>query len=158
MAKQFVALDIDGDGDISIKELESLLRSIKRKLRMTDKDITKLVSDTDRNGDGRVSIEEFLKMIEIDNVKDRSLKRDIIHKAMIQRAGVRKQFERYDKDGSGAINRQEFKNIVQHRYMSAISEEQLDELMNKADKDRSGLIDYEEFLSAFSYLAADKMT
>ena len=119
---------------------------------MTDKDITKLVSDTDRNGDGQVSVEEFLKMIEIDNVKDRSLKRDIIHKAMIQRAEVRKKFERYDKDGSGTINRQEFKNIVQHRYMAAISEEQLDELMNKADKDRSGLIDYEEFLTAFSYL------
>ena len=143
---------MDGDGDISIKELESLLRSIRRKLRMTEKDIMKLVKDTDKNGDGGVSVEEFLNMIEVDNVKERSLKRDIIHKAMIQRAGVRKHFERYDKDGSGTINRNEFKNIVQHRYMSSITEEQLDELMARADKDGSGLIDYEEFLTAFSYL------
>ena len=119
---------------------------------MTDREITKLVKDTDKNGDGQVSVEEFLNMIEIDNVKERSIKRDIIHKAMIQRAGVRQQFERYDKDGSGTINRSEFKSIVQHRYMSSITEEQLDELMAKADKDGSGLIDYEEFLSAFSYL------
>ena len=156
MKKEFVALDIDGDGDISIKELESLLRSIKRKLRMTEKDITKLVNDTDRNGDGQVSVEEFLRMIEIENVKDRSLKRDIIHKAMIHRAAIRKQFEKYDKDGSGTINRHEFRNIVQHRYIATITEEQLDELMKKADKDGSGLIDYEEFLSAFSYLFVDK--
>ena len=119
---------------------------------MTDREITKLVKDTDKNGDGQVSVEEFLNMIEIDNVKERSIKRDIIHKAMIQRAGVRKQFERYDKDGSGTISRSEFKSIVQHRYMSSITEEQLDELMAKADKDGSGVIDYEEFLSAFSYL------
>ena len=123
---------------------------------MTEKDIMKLVKDTDKNGDGVVSVEEFLNMIEVDNVKERSLKRDIIHKAMIQRAGVRKHFERYDKDGSGTINRSEFKNIVQHRYMSSITEEQLDELMAKADKDGSGLIDYEEFLTAFSYLNPNK--
>ena len=89
-----MALDLDGDGDISTKELDSLLRSVKRKLRMTDREITKLVEQTDKDGDGTVDLEEFLNMIEKGKVKNR---RDIILKALIQRAGLRKEFERYEE-------------------------------------------------------------
>ena len=117
---------------------------------MTDNEITKLVNDTDQDGDGIVSVEEFIKMIEIENIRGRSNKREMIHKALIQRASVRKAFEQYDTDGSGTISKDEFQTILEHRYMSALSAEQVDELMNEADKDGSGLIDYEEFLNAFT--------
>ena len=142
---------MDGNGDIEIAELESLLRSQKRKLRMTDDEITKLVKDTDQNGDGSVDIDEFLNMIEVENIKDRSQKCDIIHKAIIHRSGVRKAFERYDKDGSGLISREEFKLIVEHKYHCSMSPEQISDLMEQADKDRNGSIDYDEFLKAFTY-------
>ena len=154
LKQEFVALDLDGNGEISVKELFKLLKSIRSKLRMTKEEIAKLVRDTDQDGDGNVSVEEFLKMIEIENIRGRSNKRDMIHKALIQRASVRKAFEKYDKDGSGTISRDEFQTILENRYMSSLSSEQVDELMNKADKDRSGQIDYEEFLNAFSYLTA----
>ena len=146
-----MALDEDGNGDIEVSELDSLLRSQKRKLRMTDKEITKLVKSTDQNGDGTVDIDEFLKMIEAENVKDRSQKCDIIHKAIIHRSGVRKAFEKYDKDGSGLISRDEFKLILEHKYQSSITTEKVNELMEQADKDKSGTIDYAEFLKAFTY-------
>ena len=121
---------------------------------MTDKEIDKLVNDTDQDADGIVSVEEFLKMIEIENIQGRSNKRDMIHNALIQRARVRKAFEQYDKDGSGTISKDEFQTILEDRYLSSLSEEQVDELMSEADKDGSGLIDYEEFLNAFTYLTA----
>ena len=121
---------------------------------MTEKEINKLVKETDKDGDGNVSVEEFLNMIEIENVRGRSNKRDIIHKALIQRAGVRKAFEKYDKDGSGTISKDEFKIILEHKYMSSLTQDQVDEMMNEADKDGSGLIDYEEFLNAFTYISA----
>ena len=64
MKKEFLALDLDGNGDISVQELESLLRSIKRKLRMTENQIMKMVKQTDKNGDGSVDLEEFLNLVE----------------------------------------------------------------------------------------------
>ena len=148
-----MALDLDGDGDISTKELDSLLRSVKRKLRMTDREITKLVEQTDKDGDGTVDLEEFLNMIEKGKVKNR---KEIILKALIQRAGLRKEFERYDKDGSGTISRDEFKSILEHKYQSSLSVEEVDKLMDEADNDKSGQIDYEEFLKVFSDFTINK--
>ena len=150
MKKEFLALDIDGNGDISVAELESLLRAIKRKLRLTENQIVKMVKQTDRNGDGNVDLEEFLDLMETAEQKR------IIHKELIQRSGVRKAFEKYDKDGSGSITRDEFRRVVEDKYQTTMRANQIDKLMEQADKDNSGQISYDEFLAAFSYFPVTK--
>ena len=150
MKKEFLALDLDGNGDISVKELECLLKSIKRKLRMTEKEIMKMVEKTDQNGDGCVDLEEFLNLIETAEQKK------VIHKELIQRSGVRKAFEKYDKDGSGTITRDEFRKVVEDKYQTTMRANQIDKLMEQADKDNSGNISYDEFLAAFSYFPVSK--
>ena len=151
LKKEFLALDLDGNKHISLEEMDSLLTSVKRKLRMSKAEITKLVKDADQNCDGDVDIEEFLDMIEIDNIEGRSNKRDIIHKAFIQRGIARKAYEEYDTDRNGFITRDEFRIICENKYPYKLSEIEIWELMNEADKDGSGKIDYEEFLKAFLY-------
>ena len=150
MKKEFLALDLDGNGDISVQELESLLRAIKRKLRLTENQIVKLVKQTDKNGDGSVDLEEFLDLMETGEQKR------IIHKELIQRSGVRKAFEKYDKDGSGSITRDEFRRVVEDKYQTTMRANQIDKLMEQADKDNSGQISYDEFLAAFSYFPVTK--
>ena len=150
MKKEFLALDLDGNGDISVKELESLLRSIKRKLRMTENQIMKMVKQTDKNGDGSVDLEEFLNLVETAEQKR------VIHKELIQRSGVRQAFMKYDKDGSGSITRDEFRRVVEDKYQTTMRANQIDKLMEAADKDNSGNISYDEFLSAFSYFPVSK--
>ena len=150
MKKEFLALDLDGNGDISVKELESLLRSIKRKLRMTENQIMKMVKQTDKNGDGSVDLEEFLNLIETAEQKR------VIHKELIQRSGVRQAFMKYDKDGSGTITRDEFRRVVEDKYQTTMRANQIDKLMDEADKDNSGNISYDEFISAFSYFPVTK--
>lgn len=150
MKKEFLALDLDGNGDISVAELESLLRAIKRKLRLTENQIVKMVKQTDRNGDGNVDLEEFLDLMETAEQKR------IIHKELIQRSGVRKAFEKYDKDGSGSITRDEFRRVVEDKYQTTMRANQIDKLMEHADKDNSGQISYDEFLAAFSYFPVTK--
>ena len=150
MKKEFLALDLDGNGDISVQELESLLRSIKRKLRLTENQIIKMVKQTDKNGDGSVDLEEFLDLMETGE------QRRIIHKELIQRSGVRKAFEKYDKDGSGSITREEFRRVVEDKYQTTMRANQIDKLMEQADKDNSGQISYDEFLAAFSYFPVTK--
>ena len=150
MKKEFLALDLDGNGEISVKEFDTLLRSMQRKLRMSEKEITTLMKNTDKNRDGIIDVGEFLSMVED------GTKREIIHKELIQRSGIRKAFEKYDKDGSGSISREEFKKVVEDKYQSTMSASQIEKLLEQADKDGSGSIEYDEFLKAFSYFPVTK--
>ena len=150
LKKEFLALDIDGDGDISIQEIENLLQTIKFKLQMSDNDIKDFIEGLDENGDGSIDIEEFLNLIQS------GFKREIIQKALIQRSGIRKRFEKYDKDGNGVITRDEFRRVVEDRYQSRLTPKQVDEMIIEADKDSNGSIDYDEFLKAFTYFPASK--
>ena len=118
---------------------------------MDDEQIVELVKETDKDKDGNIGIKEFLNMIEIDNVAGRSKKRDVIHKAFIKRAEARKIYDEYDADGNGFISKDEFQIICQNKYPYKLTSEEVDELMEEADKDNSGIVDYEEFIKAFMY-------
>ena len=149
--KEFLALDVDGDGDVSIKELEVLLRSVKRRLGMSEKDIKNALSDFDQDGDGTVDIEEFLNTIKKSN------HREVFHQALIKRAGIRKVFQKYDTDGNGFITRDEFRRVVEDKFHTKLNEIQINELMLAADKNnRDGKIDYDEFMQAFTYFPVTK--
>merc|ERR1712020_304381 len=79
LQEEFLALDQDGDGDISLKEMKVLLKSLKTKLRMSETEINKLLRTFDQNGDGTIDVKEFMAIIESGS------KKDIIQKALIQR-------------------------------------------------------------------------
>lgn len=123
----------------------ALLKSLKRKVNLSEKAIVKLVKEADMNGDGSIDVDEFLNMVES------GPKRMVIHKALIQRAGVRKTFQKYDKDGNGYITRNEFRKIVEDKYQATLMASQVDALMDQADVDKSGKIEFEEFMKSFSY-------
>ena len=117
---------------------------------MSEKDIKKTIGEFDKNGDGTVDVQEFLDTIKCSN------KRDAIHKALVQRSGIRKSFEKYDRDGNGVITRDEFQKVVEDKYQTKLTSEQVNELMIAADKDNDGKIDYDEFLKSFRYMPPSK--
>ena len=113
---------------------------------MSETEINKLLRQFDKNGDGTIDLKEFLAFIESGN------KRDVIQKALIQRAGIRKSFQKYDTDGNGAITRDEFRRLVEDKYQAKLTSIQIDELMRQADVNKDGRINYEEFYKAFTYM------
>ena len=117
----------------------------KIKLRMSEKEIKKLIKELDKDGDGTIDVQEFLDKV------GKGAKRDVIHKALVKRSGIRKAFEKYDKDGNGTITRDEFRKVVEDKYSAKISKKEVVKLMNEADTNGDGVIDYEEFLKAFTY-------
>ena len=147
---EFMELDTDGDGSISIDEMEALLTRMKVKLQLSGRDVQRMVKQFDRNGDGIVDMQEFHRMIGTGS------KRTVIHKALIQRAGIRRSFKNYDTDGNGVITREEFTKLVEDKYEARFSTSDVDELLVKADKNGDGEIDYEEFAKEFTYMPVRK--
>ena len=145
MKKEFLALDINGDGDIQTSEMEAMLMEEKIKLRMSVKEIKNLLKELDKDGDGTIDVQEFL-----DKVGSGS-KRDVIHKALVKRSGIRKAFEKYDSDGNGYITIDEFRKVVEDKYGSKLTSKEIKKLMKDADTNSDGKIGYDEFLKAFTY-------
>lgn len=64
-----------------------------------------------------------------------------VHRAAVMRTC----FRQFDKDGNGSIDRQELKTVFQEMGKH-MSDAELERMVQLADKDSSGTIDYEEFI------------
>ena len=135
--RSFLELDEDGSGEISVQELQSILKDPK--LRMSEEDVKGLMDDFDLDGNGTIDICEFL--ILMSNRKNRNL----IHRAIVIRTQIRKMFKNLDLDGNGYITRKEFKTVMR-KQRGKYSEKQLDEMLKEADINGDGKIDYDEFV------------
>ena len=135
--RSFLELDEDGSGEISVQELQSILKDPK--LRMSEEDVKGLMEDFDLDGNGTIDICEFL--ILMSNRKNRNL----IHRAIVIRTQIRKMFKKLDQDGNGYITRKEFKTVMR-KQRGKYSEKQLDEMLKEADINGDGKIDYDEFV------------
>ena len=69
----------------------------------------------------------------------------MIHRALIQRSRIRREFASYDVDNSGFITKDEFIQVIRKRGM-AITPDRIDELIKEYDVDGNGKLDYEEFV------------
>ena len=58
----------------------------------------------------------------------------------------RKVFDHFDVDGSGTIDTEELQEVFRAMGQADVSEEQILELMSHVDEDKSGEIDFDEFL------------
>lgn len=61
IAEAFKVFDRNGDGKISVAELQHVLTSIGEKL--TDDEVKQMIKEADTNNDGEIDIQEFTELL-----------------------------------------------------------------------------------------------
>ena len=139
MKDEFLNLDQDGDGDVSIDELEKVLRSMRRKLRASEGEIQGVIKSVDLNGDGTVNLAEYYRS------QKNKTNHNLIHRALVQRSKIRKEFLKFDLDNSGYITKEEMVEVMEARGVK-ISIDHISGMLQESDENDDGKIDYEEFV------------
>ncbi|XP_022303728.2 calmodulin, striated muscle-like isoform X3 [Crassostrea virginica] len=114
------------DGSVSIMELKKMVvEGLGQK--KTDREIAEMFRDIDKNGDGQITKEEFLSEM---------MKTE-------RKTAVKEAFQKIDKSGDGKLQKAEVEAAM--RDIGHFTEEEIDKMIKKADKNNDGVIDLEEF-------------
>ena len=132
----FEKYDLDGSGSLERDEIIKILTEFKGRAP-TQKQLDKFFSSVDSNNDGKISFQEFKKVL----CDMRTSKQDEIKKC----------FQIFDTNGNGLIDKSELENIITMTG-DEISSMSLDLLWETYDTNHDGAIDFKEFLSIYKDL------
>jgi Ca2+-binding protein (EF-Hand superfamily) len=127
----FDFFDKNKDGRISYKELAEIISSLGDPV--SERDVRECILEVDLNGDGYVDFEEFVNMMTKKPVDEIEMMMEL-----------RKTFRLFDKNGDGQISVQELRESL-WSLGEEISEEEAREMIQEADVDGDGYINFEEF-------------
>ncbi|XP_015267814.1 PREDICTED: troponin C, skeletal muscle isoform X1 [Gekko japonicus] len=130
----FDMFDADGGGDISTKELGTVMRMLGQ--TPTKEELDAIIEEVDEDGSGTIDFEEFLVMMV------RQMKEDAKGKSEEELAEC---FRIFDRNADGYLDAEELIEIFRASG-ETVSEEEIDWLMKDGDKNNDGRIDFDEFL------------
>ena len=127
----FDKFDSNKDGFVNSLELANILKSID--INVSDEEIKQILLELDLEKNGEINYEELLELVE-----KRQKETDPAEKVI-------NAFKLFDKEGNGLINISELKHIISN-FGNNIQESEINDLLNEADIDMDGYINYEEFV------------
>lgn len=124
--------DRNGSGTIDFEEFKAAMENLG--LFLTETRLQKLFQACDLDRSGTVELDELPLALHInDQLRPKT------------RLSARDAFELFDYDGSGAINEQEFYEVMNTLPLASMTREKAAKLFSRHDKDHSGEIEYDEF-------------
>uniref|UniRef100_A0A8D1D1Q9 Troponin C, skeletal muscle n=1 Tax=Sus scrofa TaxID=9823 RepID=A0A8D1D1Q9_PIG len=130
----FDMFDADGGGDISVKELGTVMRMLGQ--TPTKEELDAIIEEVDEDGSGTIDFEEFLVMMV------RQMKEDAKGKSEEELAEC---FRIFDRNMDGYIDAEELAEIFRASG-EHVTDEELESLMKDGDKNNDGRIDFDGFL------------
>lgn len=129
----FLMFDRNGDGVISFSELEMVLRALGEPA--TEEQMERIERIVDRDRNGNIDFEEFLRFIV-----------GKISASISTREDVLKAFREFDTDGNGFITKAELVNIFTVIGQNMTIED-AEKIIAELDADKDGRINYAEFVN-----------
>merc|ERR1712121_116473 len=118
------------DGSVDSSQISSIMKAIGQ--NPSEAEIQDMVNQVDKDGTGSIDFPEFLLMMSLkldsENAEDE----------------IREAFQVFDGDGNGFINRQELA-CVMGNLGEALTPAEIQGMIDEADVDGDGQINYEEF-------------
>ena len=132
----FFRFDKDNNGSIDRKELKAMMAATGK--NASDSEIDALFKKGDIDGDGTIDLVEFIKLM----FPAATATLNKLQKSFKNLNDIKATFRKWDSDGDGHISRMELRQV-----MSSFSETEVDTVFSLGDMDKSGGIDYQEFIS-----------
>ncbi|CAG9323448.1 unnamed protein product [Blepharisma stoltei] len=132
LKEAFSLFDKDGNGQITTRELGTVMRSIGQ--NPTEGELQDIINEVDHNGNGTVDFPEFVTLMAKRMVPSADPMEEIME-----------AFRAFDRDGSGFITADELKQAMA-TLGERLTDVEIEEMIKEADADGSGHISYEEFV------------
>jgi centrin-1 len=126
----FDLFDTDGGGSIDPKELKEAMNSLG--LETKNQTIYQMITDLDSDNSGAIEFKEFLDLMTA-RMSDRDTKEDI-----------RKVFRIFDEDNKNSITKKSLMRVAKE-LGETMDENELTEMIERADSDGDGLVTFEDF-------------
>merc|ERR1712029_142927 len=127
----FSLFDKDGDGQITTKELGTVMRSLGQ--NPSESELQDMINEVDADNNGTIDFPEFLTMM-ARKMKDTDSEEEI-----------REAFKVFDRDNNGFISAAELRHVMTS-IGEKLTDDEVDEMIREADQDGDGRIDYNEFI------------
>ena len=138
LKKLFTDFDRDGDGLITLEEIKMTMLDFGKDVPQTE--LSSIFEKMDRNKDQRIDFKEFSDLVVALEKQYGKLRTQKNNKGLT----VQNTFEAFDKDKDGLVTLDEIRAHLLE-IGKGISENELKDLFNKADKNSDGKIDVTEF-------------
>ncbi|XP_032253158.1 centrin-2-like [Phoca vitulina] len=127
----FDLFDADGTGTIDVKELKVAMRALG--FEPKKEEIKKMISEINKEGTGKMNFSDFLTVM-TQKLSEKDTKEEIL-----------KAFKLFNDDETGKIS---FKNLkrVAKELDDNLTDEELQEMIDEADRDGDGEANGQEFL------------
>ena len=126
----FDLFDSDGSGTIDPSELKSAMQSLGFEAK--NQTIYQMISDLDKDGSGAIDFDEFLDMMTA-RMSDKDTREDI-----------NKVFRLFDDDKTGYISIKNLRRVAKE-LGETMTDEELLEMIERADSDGDGQVSAEDF-------------
>jgi calcium-binding protein CML len=145
MEDEFALFDLDGTGFVTPIQFQKGLKKLG--ILLSKSEMTALLDRLDKNDNGRIDYEEFVRRFQYGKedleILARKLRKRFLERA-VEGHSFQETFRNMDRNGDGFINRKEFRDALNSLNVS-LTERELRALMDHFDSEKRGKITYHAF-------------